>query len=457
MGKKAAAAGPFHYIWNFLSSVKLTVAVLLTLAAASVFGTLIPQMGNPAQYVAKYGEVFYRFFLLLNLFDMYHSGWFRFLIVLLTANIVVCSIDRLSSLWKVVFIKTPRFKHAQFQKIPKKVNFEKTYPLGRVQEMYGAYHAKAFRYSRIESSVKGVYLFAEKGRWTRLGVYIVHLSVVLLLTGGLIGSLFGFEGFVNIGEGDTVDHIRLRSSNETKPLAFAIRCDDFNVSFYDTGAPKEYRSTLTILQNGKAVLTRDIIVNSPLRYRGINIFQASYGRLPTNSVKLSFTDRDSGMVYHEKGVIGKAIALPENRGTLMIDRFNQAANFKGHVIGEAFEATLTLNGKPPHNLLLPLRFPSFDKMRKGALTISVAGFDQRYYTGLQVTRDPGVLVVYAGFILMIAGCFITFFLSHERVCVELAPHGNNTRVTVVGSSNKNKFGMQRKLEHLGDKLSQLKL
>lgn len=457
MGRKAAADGPFKQIWNLFSSVKLTVILLLTLAVTSIFGTLIPQMGNPAQYVAKYGEFLYRLFSLLNLFDMYHSWWFRLLILLLTANIVVCSIDRLSSLWRIVFVKVPRFNPNQFRKVPTKVDFKKDAGIEQARKVYEPYLAKAFHYSRTESSDKRVCLYAEKGRWTRLGVYIVHLSVLLLLLGGLIGSLFGFEGFVNIGEGDTVDHIRLRPGNEVKALGFAIRCDDFDVSFYDSGAPKEYRSTLTILENGKPVLTRDIIVNSPLRYGGINIFQASYGTLPSNSVKLSFTEPASGMVYHAQAVIGKPVDLPENRGTLVIKRYNQSADFRGHAIGEAFEATLKVEGKPPRDILLPLQFPSFDKMRRGKLVIAVAGFDQRYYTGLQVTRDPGVPVVYAGFIIMIAGCFITFFLCHERVCVELAPDGGRTRVTVMGSSNKNKYGMQRKVEHLGEKLSRLRL
>lgn len=457
MGRKAAADGPFHQIWIFFSSVKLTVVLLLTLAVTSIFGTLIPQMGSPAQYVAKYGEFGYRLLSLLNLFDMYHSWWFRLLIVLLTANIVVCSIDRLSSLWKIVFVKRPRFNPKQFRKVPTKADFKAGAEVDRVQKAYEPYLARAFHYSRVEPSGRGVCLYAEKGRWTRLGVYIVHFSVVLLLVGGLIGSLFGFEGFVNIGEGDTVDHIRLRPGNEVKALGFAIRCDDFDVSFYDSGAPKEYRSTLTILKDGKPVLTRDIIVNSPLRYGGINIFQASYGTLPANSVKLTFTDRASGMVYPAQAVIGKPVDLPESRGSLVIRRYNQSADFRGHPIGEAFEATLQIKGKPPQDIILPLRFPSFDKMRRGALVIAVAGFDQRYYTGLQVTRDPGVPVVYAGFVIMIAGCFITFFLCHERVCVELAPDGTQTRVTVMGTSNKNKFGMQRKVTHLGEKLSRLRI
>ena len=73
---------------------------------------------------------------------------------------------------------------------------------------------------------------------------------------------------------------------------------------------------------------------------------------------------------------------------------------------------------------LPLRFPSFDRMgpmfnpsRKDDVFISVTDFkvsqpptEPQYYTGLQVTKDPGVWVVYIGFILMIIGFYITFFI-----------------------------------------------
>ena len=62
-------------------------------------------------------------------------------------------------------------------------------------------------------------------------------------------------------------------------MGFTIRNEDFDVSFYDTGAPKEFRSSLTILENDQPVVKKDIIVNDPLRYKGISIFMASYGEM----------------------------------------------------------------------------------------------------------------------------------------------------------------------------------
>jgi cytochrome c biogenesis protein ResB len=107
----------------------------------------------------------------------------------------------------------------------------------------------------------------------------------------------------------------------------------------------------------------------------------------------------------------------------------------------------------PVQILLPVRFPSFDRMRKGDVFISVVDQEEKYYTGLQVTRDPGVWVVYTGFILMLAGCFITFFMSHQQIMVEVIDTGGKTRVSVSGTANKNKLGMDDKVEKIAKLLA----
>jgi cytochrome c biogenesis protein len=72
-----------------------------------------------------------------------------------------------------------------------------------------------------------------------------------------------------------------------------------------------------------------------------------------------------------------------------------------------------------------------------------------------VTKDPGVLLVYAGFIIMIIGCYVTFFMSHQRVCIEIIKGKAKSRVIVTGTANKNKMGMQQRVKKLSDKLANL--
>ncbi len=437
--------------------MRLTIVLLLSLAVTSIIGTLIPRNESPENYLKAFGERLYRVFDILDIFDMYHSVWFQALLLLLTINIVVCSIDRLSTTWKIIFVKNPKFNVSRFRNRKDKLEFSVDQSIEQLKQLYKPLVSKGFGYNRIEETDNEFRIFVEKGRWTRLGVYVVHMSVIFLLIGAIIGSIFGFDGFVNIPEGETVSAIRLRNSPDKLALEFEIRCEDFNVSFYDSGAPKEFRSSLTILNQGKPVLKKDIVVNDPLRYKGINIFQSSYGMLPPNEVTLSLTSKATGKVYKKKAKIGQEIAIPEDKGTFILKTYRNAAEFRGQNIGEAFIGTLTpKNGKPAF-VLIPLRFPSFDKMRKGEVIISVTESKNRFYTGLQVTKDPGVWIVYSGFILMIVGCYITFFMSHQQLCVEVAAKGNTTRVMVAGTASKNKLAIQQKVKKISERLANLEL
>ncbi|MFZ5569932.1 MAG: cytochrome c biogenesis protein ResB [Thermodesulfobacteriota bacterium] len=579
--KQAAERVAFHQtIWNFLASVRLTVTVLLSLAATSVIGTLIPQNAEADWYFHQYGETFFRLFSRLQLFDMYHAWWYQALIVLLVVNIIVCSIDRFSSVWKIVFVESPKFNIEQFRRQKEAQTYNVSASLEILQERYERYIGRRFRYHRVETMEKAVCILAERGRWTRFGVYGVHLSVVLMLIGALIGLVGGFDGTVNIPEGETVNAVRLTSGNKVQPLEFSVRCEDFDVSFYENGVPKEYRSRLSIIENNQTVLQKDIIVNDPLRYKGINIFQSSYGKVPPKEMTVRLTSVSSGEETEVAARMGEPIQLPNQQGALVIQEFKSAYMYKGHRLGETFigvwtppsgepvevimpypfpeydihdpeelrrmsafqasgrrsagisapddpqrkiglefasrssgmtysrsvspgerveipegQGTFVITGieesyafmgnpigqavlgrierdsREPETVVLPVRFPNFDKMRKGDMVISivepqetsaetnmvlsVTAYSETYYTGLQVTKDPGVAMVYLGFIFMILGSYVTFFTSHQRVCIELTPAGKNTRVLVSGTANKNKLGMQRLVENLSRRLRRL--
>jgi len=94
-------------------------------------------------------------------------------------------------------------------------------------------------------------------------------------------------------------------------------------------------------------------------------------------------------------------------------------------------------------------------MRQGEQIISVAELKQRFYTGLQVTSDPGVGLVYLGFILMILGCCVTFFMSHQQVCVEVVETANRSSVIVYGKANKNKLTMENRVKKIAQRLADL--
>lgn len=465
--------GIVESLWRFLASLRLTVVLLLCLAVLSTIGTVIPQNISPQAYVSQYGLFNYRLFVLFDIMDMYHSWWFVGLLFLLVVNIIVCSIDRLQRTAKVIFVKKPTFDLQQYRQRKSRHDFSAATTAENLKMPFHRFLSRRFGYCEIVDTDKGFAITAEKGRWTRLGVYVVHSSIVILLLGGLLGAKFGFEGFAAIPEGDTVDTIQLTRSGRTLKLPFAIRCDDFDLQFYaGTQRPKEYRSDLTIIEHGKEVLHKAIVVNDPLMYKGVGIYQSSYGRLadvrertvrpidPSKPVQLSFRSAASGMIYTKTAGIGQPVRIPEGMGEFVLQRYVPNAKHRGMDLGPAFIGTLKMQGSEPQEVTLPLKFPKFDAMRAGKVAISISSkaaepVQERYYTGLQVSYDPGVWVVYAGFLLIIAGCAVAFFLSHQQLVVEVSHKSKRCSVMVSGKSDKNRMGYQLKLERLAEQLKRL--
>ena len=460
-------------LWKFFCSVKLTIVLLLSLALTSIIGTLIKQNESPDYYLHKFGAFRYQLLSALGINDMYHSWWFQGLLLLLTISIVVCSIDRLSGSWKLIFTRNPKVRPERYTRRSDARTMTDKRDVEELVTVYEPLIARRYGYCKVTHSNGGSVIYGEKGRWSRLGVYIVHLSVILLLMGGLAGSFLGFEGFVNIAEGEATDTIRIRNTGQIHRLDFQIRCDDFNLTFYKTGAPKEYRSSLSIIEGGQVVKQKDIIVNDPLHYRGINMFQSSYGQLPPEKMPRSeasvpgpaedyifnFTSRASGMGYTITAKLGVPVDIPEGLGKFVVMAYEADAKFRGMEVGAALKGMLTPVDGEPAEILLPLKFANFDKMRGGDVMITVANQPQekftpqqpteaRYYTGLQVTNDPGVWLVYTGFVLMIAGCFVSFYLSHQQVCIVIEPLRKNCRVTFAGTANRNKLAMKNTIEKI---------
>ncbi|WP_020589696.1 cytochrome c biogenesis protein ResB [Desulfobacter curvatus] len=425
-------------IWMFFASVKLTVYTLVLLAGTSIIGTVVLQNASPDAYIRLYGPGLYNMIQVLDLDRMYQAWWYLLLMVVLCVNIVVCSIDRLSATWKIIFPKQISVNPQRFEKAKNRQQFDSHLPMERLVQQ-----AKQMLSGRTGKVIEKtddttLILYAEKGRWSRLGVYVVHTSVLMLLAGALIGSALGFKANLRLDEGQTADTVFDSHTRLPIKLPFTVRCNDFQVKFYDTGAPDEFKSSLTVLENNQESFTEDILVNHPLRYKGINIFQASYGATTPDKALFEITDSETGAVETHTIKNGGVVPLPAGGGNFIFEGFVPHYDFNGHNLGEAFIGRLDTTDGRNAQIVLPTKFPTFDKMRKGRFTVEVKSWDKAYYTGLQVTKDPGVPFVYTGFLLMIIGCWVTFFVSHQSVCIGLEQAGSgSTRVWVAGRANRN--------------------
>jgi cytochrome c biogenesis protein len=99
-----------------------------------------------------------------------------------------------------------------------------------------------------------------------------------------------------------------------------------------------------------------------------------------------------------------------------------------------------------------LKSPRLNPSAFKPYTFSLGGIERKYYTGLQISKDPGVPFVWTGFVLIVFGLFVTFFSSHRRVWVRVVTKGDNVEISIAGQTNKNLVGLERDLDHLTEKI-----
>lgn len=445
--------GYWEILFDFFRSVKLTIFLLILLAIVSIIGTVIKQNATSEEYIQRYGLALYNVLDFFNLFDMYHSWWFSAILLLLVLNLIACSLHRLPGVWRQVFRESggKELNESVLKTLPyvERINLSSSKEIKKDEIL--SLLRKSFRKIQPTEGESFITLFAEKGRFSRLGVYITHFSILIILVGGILGSLFGYRGFVNILEGETVDYVvlRVKDNQVTKPIGFSIRCDDFRVTFYDLRRPeklvKEYISDLTILENGKEVLKKTIEVNHPLHYRGLAFYQSSYGTIHNLAIRVRWKDGKGDALL--KVMEGETVPIPNSTALLRVLRYSHEV----HNFGEGAQVALLKPNQEPQAFWLLKDFPKFDEQRRDEFTLTLEEVIEREYTGLQVTKDPGVWVVWIGCGLMIIGLIVAFFFSHQRVWIRI-PLKDKGEIILAGSANKNRMGFEGRLNRLAKEI-----
>jgi cytochrome c biogenesis protein len=327
--------------------------------------------------------------------------------------------------------------------------------LASLKDGLAGFLSKEFSSPVVTEKDGEVHLYAQKNPWCRLGVYVVHLSIVIIFIGAIVGSLFGYKGWVQITEGTSESKV-LGRNNKTIDLGFAVKLEKFSVAFYETGAPKEFKSILTVLENGKPVsgyVNIPIVVNDPLTYKGITFYQSSYGPAGEGGT-FFFTvkDRKGGAPIKITARQGESVQLPGGRSMHVTESTQDVRQFIPQMSGPAARIEVHSPGKQPDSFIVFRNFPKLDEDRGGDLIFSYDGSDEKFYTGLQVAKDPGVWVVWFGCTLMVIGIIMAFFMSHKRIWVRISSNG---RVVVAGSASKNQPAFQGAFEELTAKMEKL--
>lgn len=451
---------------RILGSVKFTLVLLILLVLASILGTLIPQNWTDLQYKGKFGDAGYSLLKNLQLRDVYHSYWYTALLAIFCINLSVCSIQTLgplvrslrrsgSTAGRVKLNDLPFYRDISLRSAANHIDS------GRVIQEIKDVLGRSFYRLKYSDADGGIYYF-ERGKLGRLGPVITHASIIIILIGGIIVGRLGFDDYLGIPVGKTVD---------VPKSDFQIRVDDFKVEFYpDSNMPKEYTSVLTIVESGVPQLTKAIEVNRPLKYRAVKFYQSSYGMSDNVEIEVSekVGSKDtasegkppedksdasvSGKVLGRFKIdVGQEFQIPDS--DLKIKALSLVPDFVRDSSGR-----VGTRSKDPKNPALLyelyegdevkdrawafLKHPGFHASGKSNYSVKFASIV--YYTGLQVSSDPGLAVIWIGCLLMVAGMFLSFYLSYKRIWVNISAD----RVEMGARSYKDRSGFQKEFHRL---------
>jgi cytochrome c biogenesis protein len=383
-----------------------------------------------------------------GLHDLYHTGWFRLLLILLCVNLTVCSLDRLPKTMKLLSRREEALSAKKIEKFSLRASIpSKHAPEEARSRIAKVLEASGFPGQLVEGD-HGLGVIAEKGRWAPYMVYVVHLSVLVVLFGALLGSILGFKGFMNITEGEASDTVATAMGHDQVVLPFSVRCDDFDVTFYDQGTPKEFRSDLVILENGKEAHKQTIRVNVPLTYRGITFYQSSYGST-LKETELEFQDKMNGKSETLVLPFRQIRLIPGTQDRVQVVEYEQDFNRFGPAIGVVLQKD---GQKESSGSWILVNKPDFHGNRIMNYGIRVVRAEPSQFTGLQVKRDPGVWWVYAGFTAMLIGIGLAYYTSHRRLWALALPEGNGSKVLLAGRASKNSLAFEEEFNGLCERL-----
>ncbi|QNK55403.1 cytochrome c biogenesis protein ResB [Paenibacillus sp. PAMC21692] len=470
-------------VWNFFSSVKIAIYLIVITFLTAMLGTIYPQESSfinnfdPSTYYREtYGTMGHLYYV-LGLSHTYESWWFIGLLVMIGTSLVICSLDRVLPLYRALNKQQIR-KHHQFL-LRQKAVYKGTLNQDAAEwvSQYGdALKKKGYRIHREES---GTALLAEKNRFSRWGPYINHIGLILFLLAIVARAIPGWQmdAYVTIPDGDTV---------QIKDTNYYVKNEKFNVEFY---ADDELPEQLQGKARAKKYLTEavmykcvsdcgdplkepvleevkrhDIIVNSPLSYDGIKLFQFDFNLNPRlNAVNPVLEDKTTGEIYGPFYLPMKDAELHHELGPFTLDLY---ANYMEFALGSDGKPTTLSRDPNAPAFVFTVKGPGLnpdgepyiyfpmqkDKVRFAQDTINrdlaerieirVDGMENVDFseatTVLNVRVDRAVPYLWVGAVFSMLGLIMGSYWQHRRIWLRV----DGSEVVLGAHTNKNWFGMR---------------
>ena len=454
-------------IWQTLAAIKTGVILLILVVILSAAGTVILQ--RPATDVDEmqraYSPQVLRLLDGLGLTDVFHAWWFVLLLCLVSLSIIAASIQRFPNAWRYFSrpYKSPdeTFRRALPGRVLIPIEDEEA-ALSAAERMF---QKAGFRPERIvrENSFS---LFGERNRFSEMAVYIVHASLLLIFLGGIVDALYGWRGFVTLTRGQQASQLEPQTGIK-RNLPFAVRCDGAGQENYADGTPKRWWSDLSVLKNGQVMLRKQIVVNDPLVYGGVRFYQASYGKTgKIDKLVLTATPRDGQEARDITIGLDETVQLDADTTVRLAEfipdyvvsdgqvyaRSNDLQNPAAHLVVES-----KTSGQAVNVWLPPI--PGHEQNAASPYIFEGKDVQMAYFTGLEVSHEPGQWGVWAGVIVMGFGLALVFYFVHMRVwAVPVCDASGRLMLWIGGTANKNKDAFEQRFRELVEQIeSELKI
>jgi cytochrome c biogenesis protein len=466
-------------VWNFFSSVKVGITlIILNLIAASI-GTFLPQeffvaAGTPAEKLAYYEKMygtFGRVYYELGFSDAYSSWWFQILVGLLAVSIIVASIDRGIPLHKS--LKNQRVKrHESFFKRQRIVSepTQQTY----IQQDFIQQAQATLKKAKYNVKVDGNAILAEKGRLARYGPYINHLGLITFIIGVMLHVVPGF--YTNksmwIAEGDLLAVPGMEG--------YYIENKQFILETYDNDpqgeqlkqgvnvVAKNFQTTAVLYKAKEGSITGqtddlevvkeyDIRVNHPLKYDGFAFYQMDYRLNELKAMNFQLTNKETG---ESLGRVTVDLLKPQSEyvidATTKVELKGYYPDFSGFVDGEPQTATKNVSNPafvfkmytpetPEGEMSFVAIQQTLEPLGETKYKMKFESVDTYKKTGLAIHSNKTIPILFIGGGIFMLGLVIGSYFSHRRIWLELLPDGS---VRYAAHTNKNWSAIKKDLDNL---------
>lgn len=405
----------FSKFFYSLGNLQLAIFLLLLISLFSSIGTVIEQEKSTDFYELNYpinapifGFVSSKFIIFFGLNHVYTTHWFLILIVLFGSSLLSCTLSRqipslkMARLWK--FFKTE--KTIQNKGIG--------FVISEVSLNQFSYILRKKDYNVIQQDN---YIYAYKGLIGKIGPILVHLSIIFVLLGSVTGFLSGFMVQEIIPRSEL---FHLQNVIQAGPLSF-IRNDfeghikDFKIAYNEEGIIDQFYSDLEILDDELVPQSeKTIFVNEPLKYQDMTFYQTDWGiskleGLINDSDKISIELTQVNLKNNSRFWIG---VIEKNKNTLII-----LEDLTGKYMLYDSQKIFLGIGEVGHKI-----YVNGDEMRITKIIPE---------TGMQIKSDPGIHLVYFGFLGLIFSVFFSY-ISYMQIWAikkdnQLWIYGNTNR------------------------------